>query len=202
MVSRYPPEDPRSLSDQDRAFVADYLTHYNAKRAARNVGWTDAEPMKRPAIRAEIRRQLSDRFAANDITADRVLRELASIAFANVSDAMSLSTHDGFQMLRVLDSDLWPRELHAAVAGIEQDKDGVIRLKTRDKLKALEMLAKHLQILEGEEEKDKVHIVVVPERAAKEDGWQENAHKTREESERRMEETLGQGVTKKAKPKR
>lgn len=189
----------KQLSDREQVFVRAYLASFSVKAAAEEAGVKQgADILRRPHVRAEVRKKLSERFAAHDITAERVLKELASIAFANVSDAMALSTDgDGAQMLRILDTDMWPRELHAAVSAIEQTLDGEIKLKTRDKLKALEMLAKHLHLLgDDDQKKDQVHIVVVPERATTEDGWQERAVETREQSERRMEETLGKGSSK------
>ena len=191
------------LSDKQALFVSEYIATFNARQAAKNAGYS-TPPLKDPKVRAAIRAKLSDRFAANDITSERVLREVASIAFANVSDVMALSTSEaGGQMLRILDTDLWPREVHAAVAAIEQTLDGEIKIKTRDKMKALEMLAKHLHLLgEDDREADTVHVVVVPERCDSEAAWQGKATRARGQSEKRMRQTLGDGSSGSRKPDR
>jgi len=74
----------KKLTDKESRFVAAYLRHFNAARAAREAGYsvktarqTGHENLTKPDIRAAIRKALDE----EGITAERVKVEAASIAF-------------------------------------------------------------------------------------------------------------------------
>ncbi len=75
--------------------------------------------------------------STNNITRERVTRELVAIGFANAADFLCLQ--EGQAVLK----DPQSLESGAAVASIETTAKGV-KVKFYDKLKALELLGKHL----------------------------------------------------------
>lgn len=87
--------------------------------------------------------------ASRKISPQRVIRELAAIAFASVPDCMIVEGSD----VRLRDT-LTPRQ-RAAVASIEKTTGG-IKVKFYDKMKALELLGKHFGLFEGKEEQQQM----------------------------------------------
>lgn len=83
-----------------------------------------------------------------EITGNRVLRELAAIGFASMSDFCHWST-EGIELLH---SGKLSKEQTAAIAEISESSTGkgAVRIKTHAKLKALEMLGRHLGIFGAE----------------------------------------------------
>ena len=79
-----------------------------------------------------------------EITGNRVLRELAAIGFASMADFCHWST-EGIELLH---SGKLSKEQTAAIAEISESStgNGAVRIKTHAKLKALEMLGRHLGI--------------------------------------------------------
>ena len=80
--------------------------------------------------------------ASKKISPERVLAELATIAFARAPDY--LAVENGNVQLR---EDIKPSQ-GAAIAAIEKSTTG-IKVKFYDKMKALELLGKHFGLFEG-----------------------------------------------------
>ena len=83
--------------------------------------------------------------AGKKVTPERVIEELAAIAFARAPEY--LTVEKGEVKLR---EDLKPLQ-RAAVASIERSTTG-IKVKFYDKMKALELLGKHFGLFESREE--------------------------------------------------
>lgn len=109
--------------------------------------------------------------AANDVTVERVVRELSKIAFGNQRQVMKWGPNG----VSLLPSDELDEDAAAMVSEVSESVSstgGSIKLKTHDKVKALELLGKHLGIfidkteLTGKGGKDLVPepkgILVVP----------------------------------------
>lgn len=120
----------------------------NATQAAIRAGYSPKTANEQAArllvnvsIQAELARLRAEQSRRTGVTADRVIRELAKIAFADLGDIV---TQDGG-----LRADIAPND-RAAVASIKckvtcGDVDTTEReVKTYDKLRALELLGKHL----------------------------------------------------------
>ena len=81
------------LTPKQRRFVNEYLIDLNATQAAIRAGYSKktaqqigAENLSKPVIQAEIQKRQTKLQNKLEITQERVLQELASIAFANGAD--------------------------------------------------------------------------------------------------------------------
>lgn len=139
------------MTDRDKRFCTEYLVDMNAEAAAIRAGYTPAtarnaaawihpEHPKKKDVRKEIDRQIEKRAKRTEVTADRVIRELAKIAFANITD---VADPDG-RLIRSAD-----RDDTAAVASVKvKEGDDFIEREVRlcDKGFALKLLGTHLGI--------------------------------------------------------
>ena len=81
------------LTAKQACFAAEYPTDFNASAAAIRSGYSKrtaavagSENLKNPLIAEAIKIQQDARAAALGVTSDRVIAELATIAFADISD--------------------------------------------------------------------------------------------------------------------
>ena len=137
--------------DMQAAFVDEYLIDFNATQAAIRAGYAPKSAgeqgcrlLKKRKIADAVARAIAERSRRTGITADRVLRELARVAFVNPSDVIDFDT--GTVKASAGADDL------AAVASCKvktmsmgDEGDMVEReIKLNDKIKALDLLGKHL----------------------------------------------------------
>ena len=163
------------MNDRDRRFCEEYLIDLNAKRAALRAGfapgtanrasaWIKADSPAKPELRAEIDRLIAERSRRTGVSADRVVRELARIAFANVTDVLDIAASD-------VRSDI-DRDDSAALAKIRrrQTADGVeCEIHMHDKNRALELLGKHLGLFTENVKLQQVMPVIIDDVGEKRD---------------------------------
>lgn len=136
-----------ALTKKQKRFCEEYLIDLNATQAAIRAGYSPesarqsgADNMKNPYIRARIEKAMADRSRRTGVNADRVVMELAKIAFVNAADV--IDADDATLKADAADEDL------AAVQSVKVKtfgEDGVEReIKLADKIKALELLGRHL----------------------------------------------------------
>lgn len=138
------------LTPKQQLFVDEYLVDLNATQAAiragysvKNAGKIGSELLQKTRIKAAIDKAMAERSRRTGITQDRVLRELAKVAFVNATDVINMDD-------ATLKGDA-NREDTAAIASVKvktipgEEGDIVEReVKMCDKLKALELIGKHL----------------------------------------------------------
>lgn len=145
-----------NLTPKQQRFVDEYLVDLNAAAAARRAGYSPrradaigSENLRKPEIAEAIQARRSALQDATQITQERVLRELAKVGFL---DARRFFDASGRPLqLHQLDA-----ETAGAVVGLEvfEEFDGVgeerqkvgevKKYKLADKVKALELLGRHL----------------------------------------------------------
>lgn len=156
------------LTPKQQRFVQEYLVDLNATQAAIRAGYSPKtaeiigfENLRKPKIKAEIDRVMQDRAKRTEITQDKVVQELAKIAFSKGTDFVRVVTRTGYrpllddegnaidqepyeyQAVEIVNTDEIPEDSQAAIAGIKQGANG-IEVKLNDKVKALELLGRHL----------------------------------------------------------
>ena len=131
------------LNPKQAQFVQEYLIDLNATQAAIRAGYkpscagkTGNELLKNPHVAAEIADAKDARAVRVGITADKIMRETARVAF---SDPASVLNEIGqIKGLR----DLTPAQ-RAAVKSVKVLADGTLEVQFWDKMNALEKLMKH-----------------------------------------------------------
>lgn len=100
--------------------------------------------MANDGIAERIKQLRSQQSKRTEITADRVLSELAAIAFSDRTEIAKI-TDKGF--VEFTPTDMLSSEVRRTISGIKEGKFG-IEVATADKVRALELLGKHLGIFD------------------------------------------------------
>ena len=137
------------MTDKQKIFADEYLIDLNATRAYRKAypnckkdSSADAAARKllgNTRIQKYISDRMEERHKRTEVTQDRVLQELAYIAFARVTDYATVRD----DVVKIKNTDELTEEQIRAISGIKEGKFG-IELKLNDKEKALELLGRHL----------------------------------------------------------
>lgn len=157
------------LTAKQRAFVSEYLVDLNATQAAIRAGYSDrsahvegARLLKNAKVEAAISVAMKLRSYRTEITADRVLKELAKIGFADIRRAVKWQTSliteednpDGGDIaivknivtnnVQLVASDEIDDDTAASIAEISQNAAGGLKIKLHDKRAALVDIGRHL----------------------------------------------------------
>lgn len=138
------------LTAKQQRFVEEYLIDLNATQAAIRAGYSTksardigCENLAKPNIRACIDKAMAERSKRTGINADRVLQELARIGFVNPKDIINFnkaSVHEDASTddLAAIQS--------VKVKSMQSENGDMVEREVRlnDKLKALELMGKHL----------------------------------------------------------
>jgi phage terminase small subunit len=144
----------RPLTAKQRRFVAEYVTDFNATRAARAAGFSPkcaraegCRLLRNFNVRAAVDAPLAESLAMAKLEAQRVDEELAQLCFVDIR-----VFYDGAG--RLLPVAAWPPGAAAAVASIEtveRNANGgtviVTKLRLYDKVSALTLAARRLGML-------------------------------------------------------
>lgn len=146
------------MTKKQKIFADEYLIDLNATRAYRvaypsvkkdeTAAQAGSRMLRNVKVADYIQKRMQDRQKRTEITQDRVLEELAAIAFATATDFAEVK--DGSVIIK--DTAGLSEQQIKAIAGIKEGKFG-IELKLNDKEKALELLGRHLGMF-----KDRVEV--------------------------------------------
>ena len=138
---------PNNLTEKQRKLVVAYLNGASKKDAMLEAGYPPSMSSHRTfeesAVVKEIERRQHIMSTKAGVTGDWIIHRLMLIADAKLSDLI-VEDEDGFSQI---DMSRMTPALKTALSGFESDKFGdvtKIKIKTSDKLRALEMLARHL----------------------------------------------------------
>src|SRR3954451_9113993 len=160
-----------SLNDRQARFVAEYLVDLNATQAAIRAGYSaatanqiSARLLANVSIAAAITEAQAARSRRTEVTADRVVLELARVAFGDPRRGMSWGP--GGVKLRP-SAELADEEaaIVAEVGETTTKEGGTLRVKTVDKLGALRLLGQHLGMF-GEKVDLRATVSAAPELGA------------------------------------
>lgn len=137
------------LTPKQKLFADEYLIDLNATRAYKaayksikkdETARTNGSRMLTNAnVSKYIKERMNERSRRTEITQDNVLKELATIAFAKVTDFVTIENG----VVIVKDTKDIPKELIPAIASIKEGKNG-IEISFYSKDKSLELLGRHL----------------------------------------------------------
>ncbi len=141
------------LTDKQRRFCEEYLIDLNATQAAIRAGYKanrkntyeviGYQLLHKTSVSAEIKKEMAERSKRTGINQDRVIRELARIAFINPEDVINpkdASVREG------ADEDDTACIQSVKVKVTKGNKGTITEREVRlcDKIKAIELLGRHL----------------------------------------------------------
>ena len=154
-----------ALNEKQRRFAKEYLTDFNATQAAIRAGYSEKTAgvqahklLKKAEISSLISKSKVKQETKLEITQERVLAEIARMAFFDPAEVM-LNLQETYPDAQWSDNgraiygltgpgdirDL-PEDVRRAIVGWSWDKQGRFTVKLADKQKALDQLGKHLRL--------------------------------------------------------
>lgn len=161
----------RKLTKNQKRFVDEYLIDLNATRAYKaayksvkkdeTAAVNGSRLLRNAKVRKYIDEKMKEREKRTEITQDKVLKELAKIGFANATDFVNVVEKEyledildeegnvikqelrKYKTIDIKATDKLDKDKQAAIAGIKETQAG-IEVKLNDKLKALELIGRHL----------------------------------------------------------
>ncbi len=141
------------LTPKQAMFVREYIIDFNITRAARAAGYSEKSAntagqnfLKYPKIQKAIQDQMERRIARVEVRQDAVISELAAIAFSDMRHFASWGPR-GVRVHRSSNLSNSSAACISEISCVDTLNGKNIKIKTHDKLKALELLAKHLGML-------------------------------------------------------
>jgi phage terminase small subunit len=142
------------LSAKQERFVAEYLCDYNATQAAIRAGYSARSArqiagvlLTKDDIAAELHKRQSAVLKRLDVTAERVVKELAWIAFF---DPMYLFDAQG----NLLPINRMPEEARRALSFFKVGPDGDVTIRFANKVEAIQLLARMIDMREPSVSRD------------------------------------------------
>jgi phage terminase small subunit len=148
------------LTAKQEQFCKEYLIDLNATQAAIRAGYSEdtaksigSENLTKPDISSCIEQLMAERSKRTAITADKVLQELAKMAFFNMQDVQD---EEG----NTLPFNEWSRDDLASLQEVTEtkigkDEDSIVinrKFKAADKKSSLELIGKHLKLFTDKHE--------------------------------------------------
>lgn len=155
------------LTDKQQRFCEEYLVDLNATQAAIRAGYSEntaPEQGSRLLINVKVQNKIQElqqtRSERTKITADMVLQELGKVGFSNIQDFLNsdLTVKD----LQSLEKEK-AQAIHSIKRSVTEFEGGtkeVVEFKMHDKLRALEMIGRHIGFFEKDNDQSKTPIII------------------------------------------
>lgn len=153
------------MTPKQELFVRHYLISTNATQAAIAAGYSKAtaysvgnENLKKPDIKVAIEKAMNERYALLDVSVDRILREVACIAFANPKNMFDregrpLSIQDMDDSTAAAVAEVSVYQVYSGYGDRRQAIGETTKIKPYAKTAALELLMRYQAMF-----KDKVEV--------------------------------------------
>lgn len=138
------------MTEKQKIFAEEYLVDLNATRAYRKTypsvkrdetaAQAGSRMLRNVKVAAYISERMKERQVRTEVTQDRVIEELAALAFTNLTDIVTVRRNT----VLVKDTDDLTAAQKKAIASIKETVSGGIEVKLSDKRAALELLGRHL----------------------------------------------------------
>jgi phage terminase small subunit len=154
----------KKLTKKEKLFVKEYIaSNFNGAEAAKKAGYSGDSAsqiayqlLQKTSVKNAINQEIQDRAFRCEIRTDMVIRELAKVAFADLKDFVSFGptdmeivNKDGSKT--IIPNGAWRIEIKdssdvdgAVLAEVSESPKTGRKIKLHDKVKALELLGKHL----------------------------------------------------------
>jgi phage terminase small subunit len=158
-------------TDKQKKFCQEYMVDLNATQAAIRAGYSEntaqvigAENLTKPIISnfiAELKAKLAER---TEISVDKLITELKNFAYSDITETLMLSAEE----LKALTP-----EVRRLISGYKRSTrttvlddgtkhiDEIVELKFVDKLKAIEMINKHIGFYEKDNDQKNIDAPVI-----------------------------------------
>ena len=138
------------LTEKQQRFVDEYLIDLNATQAAIRAGYSVKTPDKqgyqlveKTRVAEAISEKMAERSRRTGVNQDRVVMELAKIAFVNAADVID-SDDATIKAGATADDTAAIQSVKVKVIPTKEGEGVEREIRLNDKLKALELLGKHL----------------------------------------------------------
>ena len=138
------------LTEKQKRFVDEYLIDLNATQAAIRAGYSvrtakdiGCENLAKPNIQQKISEKMAERSKRTGVNQDRIVLELAKIAFVNAADVID-SDDATIKAGATADDTAAIQSVKVKVIPTKEGEGVEREIRLNDKLKALELLGKHL----------------------------------------------------------
>ncbi len=157
----------KRLDARERRFVGEYLIDLDPQRAAISAGYSKTvakarsyewvgNGRRKPHVFNSVQKAVKKRADKYEITADRVLGEIAKLAYSNIKDFLHIENGDVYVDLSKMTPDqsaalhevVVDRHIYRGRRGRNGNGDEIRRTKVKlaDTTRALELLGKHLKL--------------------------------------------------------
>lgn len=175
------------LTDKQRRFCEEYLVDLNATQAAIRAGYKEKnayiighENLRKPKISEYLSREREELSQKTKVTQERIIDELASIAFAKITDyakiidkpiqitkngTIELLRDESGKVINVQDieftlTDKLTDEQKRSISSLKRTRSG-IELRTHNKLEALKLLGEYLGMFEKDDNEKGVSVTII-----------------------------------------